>query len=106
MLDIAEAEQPGQAKPGTVKGRFYNYPFLCIPFYLHSFHICSFLFAFCNFIFSYFALFYLLCSGTGMYGGNLDLVSRRENVQVILEESWSSNTTTQSHEDIAQVITV
>ena len=40
-----------------------------------------------------------------MYGGNLDLVSRRENVQVILEESWSHNTTTQSHKDIAQVIT-
>ena len=39
-----------------------------------------------------------------MYGGNLDLVSRRENVQVILEESWSHNTTTHSYKDIAQVI--
>ena len=48
---------------------------------------------------------FFTCSGTGMYGGNLDLVSRRENVQVILEESWSHNTTTHSYKDIARVIT-
>ena len=98
-MDIAEAEQPGQAKPGTVEGRFYIYPFLylslfiCILFifflyYLHFFHILPF----------------FTCSGSGMYGGNLDLVSRRENVQVILEESWSHNTTAHSYNDIAQVI--
>ena len=40
-----------------------------------------------------------------MYGGNLDLVSRRENVQVILEESWSHTTTAHSYKDFARVIT-
>ena len=99
--------RPGQARYS--KETFLYSPFfVSIPFYLHSFHIWIFHLDFLCLPFL-FAFFYILpfftCSGSGMYGGNLDLVSRRENVQVILEESWSHNTTTQSHKDIAQVIT-
>ena len=97
MLNIAKPEQPSQAKPGTIK--FSYLPFvvlsICILFIFVLFCICIFIHAFFHILPSF------TCSDTGMYGGNLDLVSRRENVQVILEESWSSNTTTHSHKDIA-----